>query len=209
MFINKKFGEITVKKFFNEFKNFIMRGNVLDLAVAVIIGSAFGAITTSLVNDLIMPLINALFFYLGWSASSDVLAVVLNGKPLYILDEAGVSTGVINPEAILWNYGNFINAVINFIIIAFVLFIIVKTFNAARAGADKYSHKNSPFTKAELRAMRKAGKTHEEICKAEEEKRAALKLEAKQKAAAEKKPTTEELLTEIRDLLLKQNNKEN
>ena len=88
-----------------EFKDFINRGNVVDLAVAVIIGGAFGAIITSLVNDIIMPLIG----------------VILGG-----LDFAGLSIEV--GEATIL-YGSFIQAIVNFLIIAFVLFLIVRGFN--------------------------------------------------------------------------------
>lgn len=88
-----------------EFRDFINRGNVVDLAVAVIIGGAFGAIITSLVNDIIMPLIG----------------VIIGG-----LDFAGLSIQV--GEATIL-YGSFIQAIVNFLIIAFVLFLIVRSFN--------------------------------------------------------------------------------
>ena len=88
-----------------EFRDFINRGNVVDLAVAVIIGGAFGAIITSLVNDIIMPLIG----------------VIMGG-----LDFASLSIQV--DEATIL-YGSFIQAIVNFAIIAFVLFLIVRSFN--------------------------------------------------------------------------------
>ena len=88
-----------------EFRDFIDRGNVIDLAIAVIIGGAFGAIITSLVNDIIMPLIG----------------VILGG-----LDFAALSIQV--GEATIL-YGSFIQAIVNFLIIAFVLFLIVRSFN--------------------------------------------------------------------------------
>jgi large conductance mechanosensitive channel len=88
-----------------EFRDFINRGNVVDLAVAVIIGGAFGAIITSLVNDIIMPLIG----------------VIIGG-----LDFASLSIQV--GEATIL-YGSFIQAIVNFTIIAFVLFLIVRSFN--------------------------------------------------------------------------------
>jgi large conductance mechanosensitive channel len=90
---------------FEEFKKFIAKGNVLDLTVAVIIGAAFGAIVTSLVNDIIMPLIG----------------VILGG-----VDFTSLAFQVGNESV---NYGNFIQAVINFLIIAFVIFVIVRTAN--------------------------------------------------------------------------------
>ncbi len=91
-----------------EFRDFINRGSVIDLAVAVIIGGAFGAIITSLVNDIIMPLIG----------------VILGG-----LDFAALSIQV--GDAMIM-YGSFIQAIVNFLIIAFVLFLIVRSFNALK-----------------------------------------------------------------------------
>lgn len=99
---------------FKEFREFILRGNVVDLAVAVIIGGAFGAIVTSLTNDIIMPLIGVLLGGIDFS-----------GLTIQI-GEATVA------------YGNFIQAVINFLIIGLVLFLVVKAMNkAATLGAKK------------------------------------------------------------------------
>jgi len=95
-----------------EFRDFINRGNVVDLAIAVIIGVAFGAIITSLVNDIIMPLIG----------------VILGG-----LDFAALSIQV--GEATIL-YGSFIQAIVNFLIIAFVLFLIVRSFNKLQKGQE-------------------------------------------------------------------------
>ncbi len=94
-----------MKKFFNEFKAFAMRGNVMDLAVGVIIGGAFSSITTSLINDIIMPL-------LGIFTDSISFA------------DLAVEVG---PAVI--TYGNFIQAVLNFLVMAFVVFCLVKAIN--------------------------------------------------------------------------------
>ena len=94
-----------MKKFFNEFKAFAMRGNVMDLAVGVIIGGAFSSITTSLINDIIMPL-------LGIFTDSISFA------------DLAVEVG---PAVI--TYGNFIQAVLNFLVMAFVVFCLVRTIN--------------------------------------------------------------------------------
>ena len=102
-----------------EFKAFIMRGNVLDLAIAVIIGSAFGAIVASLVKDIIMP---PLGLIMGRVSFAD-LFISLNGQSytsLTAAQDAGAPT---------LNYGLFIQTLINFIIIAFVIFMIVRTAN--------------------------------------------------------------------------------
>ncbi|RDB64418.1 large conductance mechanosensitive channel protein MscL [Gordonibacter sp. 28C] len=102
-----------MKKFLQEFKDFINQGNVMDLAVAVVIGAAFTAIVNSAVSDLIMPLVGALT---GGVDFSDM--------KLYLPLGAGNSAIA---------YGNFINAVIQFVIIAFVVFLIVKALNKARS----------------------------------------------------------------------------
>ncbi|GAP13103.1 large conductance mechanosensitive channel protein [Longilinea arvoryzae] len=104
---------------FAEFKKFVMRGNVLDLAVAVIIGGAFGGIITSLVNDIIMPPIGML---LGRINFKD-LFINLSGTPYASLADAQKA------GAATINYGNFINTIINFLIIALVIFLIVRAFN--------------------------------------------------------------------------------
>ena len=95
-----------------EFREFINRGNVIDLAVAVIIGGAFGAIVTSLVNDLIMPLVGII---LGGVNFTDRALTVGQAQILY---------------------GNFIQAIVNFLIIAFVIFMIVRTINKMKKPAE-------------------------------------------------------------------------
>lgn len=101
-----------------EFKTFITKGNVLDLAVGVIIGGSFGKIVTSLVDDIIMPIVN-LITNGGVSGG-----ITLREK---MVDAAGKEI-----PAIIINYGNFIGTVLNFIIIAWVIFLIVKAANKAR-----------------------------------------------------------------------------
>lgn len=102
-----------MKKFLNEFKEFAMRGNVVDMAVGVIIGGAFGKIVTSLVNDIIMPPIG---FLLGGVNFKD-LSIKLGEK----LSEDGKTM-----EAVTVNYGNFIQQTVDFLIIAFCIFLLVK-----------------------------------------------------------------------------------
>ena len=94
-----------MKKFMDEFKQFIARGNVMDMAVGVIIGGAFTAITTSLINDIIMPLLG---IFTG-SISFAALSFTINGAVIA--------------------YGNFIQAVFNFLVMAFVVFCLIKTIN--------------------------------------------------------------------------------
>lgn len=140
-----------MKKFFNEFKEFAMKGNVVDMAVGVIIGGAFGKIVSSLVNDVIMPIITML----TGAADFTDLSIVLR-KP--IVD----ATGKTISEGILLKYGSFLQNVIDFLIIALVIFMMLKVIN-------------------KLAQLRKKAEIEE--------------------AVEEKGPTTEELLSEIRDLL--------
>lgn len=139
-----------MKKWMEEFKAFILRGNVLDMAVGVIIGGAFGKISSSLVNDVIMPLIGML---LGKVNFTD-LKIIL--QPASVVDGQEIAE-------VALNYGNFIQQIVDFLIISAAVFVMIKVFNR-------------------LTSIRK--KEVEE--KAEE---------------APAKPTTEDLLTEIRDLL--------
>lgn len=194
-----------MKKFFNEFKKFIQRGNVVDLAVGVIIGGAFSAITKSLVNDIVMPLITAIFYWCGLNIGLQGLSVVLNGKDMYLAD--GVT---LNPDAIIWNYGNFIQAVLNFILVAFVLFCIIKAINAANDGMKKGAHKYDPLTKEEIIAYRKEGKKSKEILALAQAKQDALDEEKRiaDEEAAKNAPKTEtQLLEEIAELLKAQQSK--
>ena len=106
-----------MKKFMEEFKAFAMRGNVLDMAVGVVIGGAFGKITTSLVNDIIMPLVSILTGGVDFSAWKWVLKeAVMEGSE------------VVDPE-IAVNFGNLISVILDFIIIAFAVFCMVKAIN--------------------------------------------------------------------------------
>ena len=102
------------KGFFHEFKEFIARGNVLDLAVGVIIGGAFSTITGFLTSDVIMPVVSIFLGGIDFSAMQVVLPNLF---------------GVVSETPNTLNYGNFLNAVINFLIMALVVFCIVKFFN--------------------------------------------------------------------------------
>ncbi len=113
-----------MKKLAEEFKAFIMRGNVLDMAVGVIIATAFGAITTTLVQKVLMPLIGCIF----GGIDLDKLNIVLK--------EAVMNGEEVVKEAVVMEIGTFITAIINFIIVALIVFLIVKAFNKARAIAE-------------------------------------------------------------------------
>lgn len=117
---------------FKEFRAFIARGNVLDLAVAVVIGAAFGTIVTSLTDDLIMPVIGALFGGLDFSSYFVRLGPVPEGYAGSLtnyaeLKEAGVA---------LIGWGQFATVVLNFVILAFAIFMIVRAANRARLRQD-------------------------------------------------------------------------
>lgn len=121
--------------FIKEFGEFIKRGNVVDMAVGVVIGGAFSAIVTSLVNDIIMPLVSLLSGGLDFSN----WFVALDGNKYQTLEEAtkaGAST---------INYGNLISVIINFIIVAFCIFIVVKAMN-------KFKKKEEPKEEAPKKA---------------------------------------------------------
>ena len=143
-----------MKKFFEEFKTFAMRGNVIDMAVGVVIGGAFGKITTSIVNDIIMPLISMLTGGVDFTQWKIVLKeAVANAE------------GVIDPATeVAIRYGNTIAIILDFIIIAFAVFCMVKMLN------NLHRKKEEPAPEPEPEPAPPA-------------------------------PTTEELLSEIRDLL--------
>ena len=112
-----------MKKFFEEFKKFISKGNVMDMAVGIIIGGAFTSIVSSLVNDIINPVLGLFggmnFDQLAWNITGDVT--------LY--------------------YGKFITAVVNFLIMAFIVFILVKAINTAASKCQKKEEAKDPTTK--------------------------------------------------------------
>ena len=107
----------TKKGFWSEFREFIARGNVLDLSVGVIIGGAFSTITSSVTSDLIMPIVSIFLGGVDFSAMKVTLPNLF---------------GVVSDTPNTLNYGNFLNAVINFLIMALVVFCIVKAFNRLR-----------------------------------------------------------------------------
>ena len=115
-----------MKKFFEEFKAFITKGNVLDMAIGVIVGGAFGAITSSLVGNVITPLLAWLFK----APNTDALNITLRAA-----DEAA------GTEAVVLGLGTFVGAIINFLVIALVLFSVIKAMNKAHELAEKTKKK--------------------------------------------------------------------
>lgn len=130
---------------FKEFKEFIMRGNMLDMAVAVIIGGAFGAIINSLVNNILMPLIG---LALGGSADFSNAFIVLK-EPAEIPADGLPETLAEAQKAgyTCLGYGAFISAIITFLIMAICLFLVVKAFNKAKSLRKKEEEEAAPTTK--------------------------------------------------------------
>lgn len=135
--------------FIKEFKEFAMRGNVIDLAVGVVIGGAFGKIVTSLVDDLIMPIIG-----------------VITGGVDFSQKKIIIKDAVLNPDgtelaaAVTLNYGNFINVIIQFLIIAFCIFVVIKGINSLKkkeeeAPAAPAAPSNEEVLLAEIRDLLK------------------------------------------------------
>ena len=127
-------------KILTEFKEFVMRGNVLDMAVGVIIATAFGAITTTLVQKVLMPLIGFIF----GGVDLDRLNITLK--------EAVMEGEEVVKEAVVMEIGTFISAIINFLIVALIVFLIVKAINKARAAAEARKKKEEEEAPAEEEA---------------------------------------------------------
>ena len=127
------------KGFFKEFKEFISKGNIVDMAVGVIIGGAFGKIVTSLVNDLVMPPIG---LAIGGVKFSELKAVIKAA-------ELDPNTNEVVKEAVTINYGNFIQLILEFIIIALCVFLVIKGIMKAKALAEKAKKKEEEEAAAE------------------------------------------------------------
>jgi len=177
-----------MKKFFSEFKKFIMRGNVIDLAVGVIVGGAFTAIVTALTNNILRPLINWIIYLCGGGEGIAAYTFL-------------VGSAEDMDAAIYIDWGAFLSAIINFILIALVLFLIVKAINKAKDGIGKVKKGFDVLERAEVKSLRKEGKTWAEIRAIDEAKAAEKKAQADAEAAAAAVDPNVELLKEIRDIL--------
>lgn len=217
-----------MKKIANEFKTFITRGNVVDMAVGVIIGGAFTGVVNGLSNFILKPIINwILAMVLGKDGLSGVITplsmsqqIDANGELVWKLNSVGKIALDANGDKIpVWDlansiyidWGSFISAIINFLLIAVVLFTIVKIINTVRANHEKMTNLviNGKVTKEEKKEMKALGydfrsdadiEVYRAQKKADADKAAA---EAAEAAAIERanNPTTEDLLKDIRDLL--------
>ena len=193
-----------MKNFFQEFKKFITRGNVIDMAVGVIVGSAFTAIVNGLSNFILKPLINALLFFIMGEDSLESIYTIL-------VPVEAAEGGLDLTQSIYIDWGAFINAVINFFLVAFVLFTMVRIVNRLRDGQNKWlvaleKGKLTKEDRAELKTRGVKITDREALAQYFAEKRARIAEDAEAKAAAEKEaarlereanPTTEDLLKKI------------
>lgn len=126
------------KGFFGQFKEFMMRGNVMDMAVGVIVATAFGKITTSLVNDVLMP-------FIGWLIGDfDLSQLNITLSPA-VLD----ASGAVTKDAVTIGIGTLLVTVIDFVIVAFVVFCLIKAMNTAKDFAESKLKKKEEEEKAE------------------------------------------------------------
>ena len=179
-----------MRKFFSEFKTFITRGNVIDMAVGVIVGSAFTAIVTALTKQVFQPLVN-------WA-----LAGTGNGldSAVTMLKEVRDETGAVDmANSIYIDWGAFITAIINFLIVAFILFAIVRTINKVRdaANARFYGFEKSEYLKMRIQGL---SKKDIELLARKRDEEAKAKAE-QEKAEQEKAETQDDILKDIRELL--------
>ena len=196
-------------KFFAEFKKFITRGNVLDMAVGVIVGGAFTAIVNGLSNFVLKPIINYfLALILGKDALSELFTFLKTAYVPATDVDGNVIEGVFTSEIDLANsiyidWGSFINAIINFFLIALVLFVIVRTINNLKESGEKA--KANKLTKDEKKAMKAEGLNPKSKADVEAFRNAQAKKAEEEAAAAEEaarlereaNPTTEDLLKKI------------
>ena len=201
-----------VKNFFGEFKKFITRGNVLDMAVGVIVGGAFTAIVNGMSNYILKPIINwVLALIIGKEGLSGAITML---SPAYkdVLNDAGevIATELDLATSIYIDWGSFISAIINFLLIAFVLFLIVRTINkiseAQASGMDEKKEllkirRERKVSKKEAMAILQAQKDEAAAAKIEADRLAAEQAEADAAAAEAKATANTRLLEEIRDLL--------
>lgn len=189
-----------MKKFFKDFKTFISKGNVLDLAVGVIIGGAFNKIVTSLVNDIIMPLITRM---LGAASLAD-LSVPLKWEMI-----TDPNTGdLIRNITLSWNYGSFIQTILDFLIIAFSVFLMIKLMMKSQdvfKEATEYVKKDklSRADKKEIKAEGISLKDKEAVNAFRAEKARRLQ-EVKDAEVAAKKAAEEEAQKHTTEYLLEQ-----
>ena len=182
-----------MKKFFDEFKKFITRGNVLDMSVGVIVGGAFTGIVNGLSNNILKPIIN-------WLISLVLGQEGLTGA-ITMLSPSYTEVGAIDlASSIYIDWGAFISAIINFLLIAFVLFTIVRVINRLNEGFGELKKETKEMYSKEVVELRKQGKNRKEIKAILKQKKLELEEAKRLKDEEAKKnapPTTDEILTMI------------
>ena len=202
-----------IKTFFEEFKKFITRGNVLDMSVGVIVGGAFTAIVNGMSNFILKPIINWLIaIVLGKDGLEGAVTML---SPAYALDETGAKV-IYMANSIYIDWGSFISAIINFLLIAFVLFTIVRIINRIAAAQDKFAdeqmvvyqrkkrvleYRKQGMTKAQAKAKYAQDIIDAQNAKADKERLEAEAAADEKRLADEKATANVRLLEEIRDIL--------
>lgn len=193
--------------FFKDFKDFIARGNIVDMAVGVIIGGAFSAIVTALTNKIIKPFIDWIVML---ATGGRQLGLYTFLKKVTVTDVVTEEVSVDFANSIYIDWGAFIMAIIDFLLIALVLFIIIKVLMNIKRMREEFKDADNKEVKARAKAIAKergiSKKEALEVVKAEIEAKKAAEEAAAAANAAPPAPTTEELLTQIRDLLAAQSN---
>ena len=182
-----------------EFKTFITRGNVIDMATGVIVAGAFTKIITALTNNVFLPVVNYLVS-LATNGKQVLLITILNKQPYFLesVDDAGEIVKTVNPECIFIDWGIVLEAVVNFILIAAIIFTIVKVINHTRAKIDAIKAK---AREDELAAEKAAKDEAERLAAIEAEKAAIAKAQQDQEKA--ETASTNQVLIEIINLLIK------
>jgi large conductance mechanosensitive channel len=182
-----------------EFKTFITRGNVIDMATGVIVAGAFTKIITALTNNVFLPVVNYLVS-LATNGKQVLLISILNKQPYFLesVNDAGEIVKTVNPECIFIDWGIVLEAVVNFILIAAIIFTIVKVINHTRAKIDAIKAK---VKEDELAAEKAAKDEAERLAAIEAEKAAIAKAQQDQEKA--ETASTNQLLIEIINLLNK------
>jgi len=207
-----------IKTFFEEFRKFITRGNVLDMSVGVIVGGAFTSIVNGMSNFILKPIINWLIAILIGKDGLEGAVTMLSPAYTDVLNESGEKIGEVIDMAnsIYIDWGSFVSAIINFLLIAFVLFSIVRVINNIVAAQDKFAgeqaieykkkkiicgYRKQGMSKAEAKAKYDEDVKKAAVEAAEAERVAAEKAAEEAKLAEEKANANTRLLEEIRDLL--------
>ncbi len=203
-----------MNRYVGEFKKFISRGNVVDMAVGVIVGSAFSAIVTALSNNVLKPIVNYLLAEIFDARSLSELYTFLKKAYVDIIDDEGIIIGreVDLAQSIYIDWGALINSILSFFLIAIVLFTIVKLINKFREDQKEFAKliERNTFNRRERKELRANGIKPKDRKRAieyfkEKELKAAetAKLEAEEKARIDRElnPTTEDLLKKILEVL--------